>query len=251
MVVGIDCCFSFPGWFLAEHGCGTTMELWRKVAEGKGEEWLARECGDGRFWGVVGSARTGKRPAEFCGDGLRKMMRTTDWENKIAVRLKGGDEERAAKMRGITAKSPFQIGGSGSVGTGSLRAMPVLAQLREAGFAVWPFDRAGLNDARPMVVEMYTRLNTGPVRKSNAGARAAYLRRKRKEDAAYAALPRGVMERARGSEDAFDALVSCMAMTARRAEFAGLGMPLDPEYRVEGWTWAPGVQEIFQLSAAR
>jgi len=60
-----------------------------------------------------------------------------------------------------------------------------------------------------------------------------------------------VMERARGSEDAFDALVSCMAMTARRAEFAGLGMPLDPEYRVEGWTWAPGVQEIFQLSAAR
>ena len=33
--------------------------------------------------------------------------------------------------------------------------------------------------------------------------------------------------------------------------FAGLAMPLDPVYKVEGWTWAPGVQEIFQLSAAR
>ena len=37
--------------------------------------------------------------------------------------LEGGDEVRAALMRGIQPKSPFQIGGSGSVGTGSLRAM--------------------------------------------------------------------------------------------------------------------------------
>ena len=94
---------------------------------------------------------------------------------------------------------------------------------------------------RPMVVEMYTRLNTGPVRKSNAAARSEYLRRKRAEDAAYAALPRRVLEKARGSEDAFDALVSCMVMTERRAEFARMGAPKDPGYRVEGWTWAPGV----------
>jgi len=30
-------------------------------------------------------------------------------------------------------------------------------------------------------------------------------------------------------------------MTARRGEFAGLGVPKDESYRVEGWTWAPGV----------
>jgi hypothetical protein len=59
------------------------------------------------------------------------------------------------------------------------------------------------------------------------------------------------MEKARGSEDAFDALVSCMAMTARRGEFAGLAMPSDPEYKVEGWTWAPGVRDIFQLKTAK
>jgi hypothetical protein len=173
------------------------------------------------------------------------MLRATDIDCKLAARIP--EAERAERVRGIGPKSVFQIGGAGSVGTASLRGMPVLRRLREAGFRVWPFDRAGL----PMVVEMYTRLNTGPVRKSNATARAAYLLKKRKEDAAYAALSRGVLEKARGSEDAFDALVSCMAMTARKGEFEELAMPSDPEYKVEGWTWAPGVQDIFQLKTAK
>src|SRR5580658_616882 len=100
-------------------------------------------------------------------------------------------------MKGITPKSPFQIGGSGSVGTGSLRAMPFLLRLREAGFRVWPFEDAALEtkdrsrspagmttrkattSARPLVVEMYTRLMTGAVAKSNAEARRAYLKARR------------------------------------------------------------------------
>ncbi len=49
------------------------------------------------------------------------------------------------------------------------------------------------------------------------------------------------MERARAGEDAFDALVSAMVMTERRAEFARLPRPRDPKYVVEGWTWAPGI----------
>ncbi len=243
MVVGVDCCFSFPAWFLEEHGCATVFEFWEKVAAGKGEEWLHRECGDGRFWGVAGSARTGKRPEEFCGEGLRRMMRSTDFENKIAVRAEGGDAERAAKMFGITPKSPFQIGGSGSVGTGSLRAMPWLMKLREAGFRVWPFESSflGKDRARPLLVEMYTRLLTGPVKKSNTVARLAYLRAK-KSDAAYAGLSRGVLEKAQGSEDAFDALVCCVEMVRRRSEFAGLRATRDAVLRLEGETWRPGVR---------
>jgi hypothetical protein len=244
MVVGIDCCFSLPAWFLEEHGCRTVYEFWDAVAAGKGEEWLHRECEDGRFWGVTGGRRTGKRPEEFCGDGLRRMMRTTDWENKIAVRMEGGDQERAAKMRGITAKSPFQIGGSGSVGTGSLRAMPVLKRMREAGFAVWPYEAAQLGkQPRPLLVEMYTRLLTGPVAKSNAVARKAYLATKRKTDGAYAGLSRGVVAKACGSEDAFDALVSCVEMTKWQGEFAGLKATGDEVLRLEGITWRPGVGE--------
>ena len=230
MVVGFDFCFSFPAWFVREElGCADAPAFWELAAGGLCEQWLHRENTDRRFWGKH------PKPAEFCGDGLQRMLRATDIDCKLAALIP--EAERAARVRGIGPKSVFQIGGAGSVGTASLRGMPVLMRLREAGFGVWPFDRARF----PMVVEMYSRLNTGPVRKSNAAARTEYLRAKRKEDAAYAALPRGVMEKARASEDAFDALVSCMAMTARRGEFAGLAMPVDPEYKVEGWTWAPDV----------
>ena len=238
MVVGFDFCFSFPEWFVrGEMGCEDGPAFWDLVAREHGERWLATGYEDRRFWG-----KPHKRPEEFSGDRLHRMMRATDIDCKLAAMIP--QAERAARIKGITPKSVFQIGGSGSVGTASLRGMPVLKRLREAGFAVWPFDRPGLEEGRPMVVEMYSRLNTGAVHKSNAAARAAYLLKKRREDAAYAALPRGVMEKARGSEDAFDALVSCMVMTARKGEFAGLGVPKDPGYRVEGWTWAPGVSAM-------
>jgi hypothetical protein len=240
MVVGFDFCFSFPAWFVrGEMGCADAPAFWELVTKGHGERWLHRDCHDARFWGKAGDARNGKRPAEFSGDRLHRMLRAADIDNKLAALIP--DAERAARVRGIAPKSVFQIGGAGSVGTASLRGIPVVKRLREAGFAIWPFDRPALNRGHPMVVEMYTRLNTGPVRKSNAAARAAYLLRKRREDPGYAALPRTVLEKARASEDAFDALVSCMAMTARRDEFAGLRMPKDASYTVEGWTWAPGV----------
>lgn len=243
MVVGVDCCFSYPAWFLAEHGCSTISDFWRAVSEGKGEEWLHRDCADERFWGVTGPARSGKRPHEFSGAGLRRMMRSTDWENKIAVRHEGGDPVRAARMRGITAKSPFQIGGSGSVGTGSLRAMPMLLELAEAGFDIWPFEDASLTgaDPRPMVVEMYTRLLTGPVAKSNEASRREYLRLRRADDPAYAGLTRAVLTIANRSEDAFDALVSCVEMARHRDEFPALRATEDPVLALEGITWRPGV----------
>jgi hypothetical protein len=243
MVVGIDCCFSYPAWFLEEHGCRDVFAFWRQVAAGKGEEWLHRDCVDARFWGKAGAGRMGQRPAEFCGDQMHRMMRQTDMDNKILPLRAGGDAERAAKMKGITAKSPFQIGGSGSVGTGSLRAMPALLRLREAGFRVWPYEDASLQGVapRPLVVEMYTRLLTGAVAKSNATARKVYLARRRQEETVYAGLSRGVMAKALGSEDAFDALVSALEMVRWREEFSRLRRTRDAKLRLEGITWRPGV----------
>jgi hypothetical protein len=244
MVVGIDCCFSFPAWFLAEHGCATVFDFWRHVAAGHGERWLARECEevkrDERFWG-----KPHKRPTQFCGEGLERSMRLTDVDNKFAPQLLAKDPERAAKVKGITPKSPFQIGGSGSVGTGSLRAMPFLLKMREAGFRVWPFEDAalGAKSPQPLLVEMYTRLLTGAVAKSNPAARKAYLAARRKMDEAYAGLSRGVMAKALGSEDGFDALVCAMEMMQWRGEFAGLKATKDAELKLEGITWRPGVQE--------
>jgi hypothetical protein len=241
MVVSLDCCFSFPAWFLAEHGCATVFDFWKKVADGHGERWLSRECEevarDVRFWGAPH-----KRPEEFCGENLHRSMRLTDMDNKISPKMLEGDPERAAKVRGITPKSPFQIGGSGSVGTGSLRAMPFLLRLHEAGFRVWPFESSLLDAAKPqpLLVEMYTRLLTGAVKKSNAEARMIYLAAK-KNDVVYAGLSRAVMTKALRSEDAFDAMVSCLEMVRWRGEFAELKSTKDEVLRLEGITWRPGV----------
>ena len=239
LVVSIDCCFSFPGWFLEEHGCADMFVFWEKVNAGLGEKWLAREgnaiARDERFWGAPH-----KRPEQFSGAGLRRMYRFADYDNKIAQALEGGDAERAAKMRGITPKSPFQIGGSGSVGTGSLRAMTMLAKLHDAGFRVWPLESAAKD--KPLLLEMYTRLMTGAVAKSNAEARKAYLAAKRKADSFYAAVGRSVLQKALASEDAFDALVSVIEMARYADEFARLRATKDPELRREGLTWRPGVK---------
>ena len=235
MAVGFDFCFGFPEWFArGEMGCADGPAFWQLVADGRGEQWLARGQEDGRFWG-----KPSKRPQEFSGSRVERMLRATDIDCKLAAQI--AEVDRAARVRGITPKSVFQIGGSGSVGTASLRGMPILLRLREAGFRVWPFDRPGLlgGEPRPVILEMYSRLNTGPVHKSNARARRGYLERKRGEDEAYQGLSRGVMRKALGSEDAFDALVSVMVMAERRKTFAGLGVPRDGRFRVEGWTWAP------------
>jgi hypothetical protein len=127
------------------------------------------------------------------------------------------------------------------VGTASLRGMAGLLALREAGFGIWPYDGAEFGKGVPLVVEMYTRLMTGAVNKSSEKARTEYLAKKRRESAAYAGLSRGVMAKARGSEDGFDALVSAMVMVEHRAEFGRLRRTEDEVFRMEGNTWVPGV----------
>ena len=139
MVVGFDFCFSFPAWFVRdEHGVASGPEFWRRVVEeGHVERWLMRGAEDRRFWG-----KPHKRPEEFSGEYLHRMLRATDIDCKIAALIP--EAERQARVRGITPKSVFQIGGSGSVGTASLRGFAVLLRLREAGFRVWPFDAPAL-----------------------------------------------------------------------------------------------------------
>jgi hypothetical protein len=238
MVAGVDFCFSYPAWFVAEHGAKTAPEFWEIVVE-HGERWLGRECEDARFWGRAGKFRTGKKPAEFCGDGLR-MLRQAD----IACKVQGKilDPSEAAKVKGIAPKSPFQIGGAGAVGTGTLRGIPLLPELARGGFSIWPFHPMRL----PMLVEIYPRLLTGEVRKGNADARREYLAEKQRNDAAYAALPLEVVEKARGSDDAFDALVSVMEMAARRRDFPRLKQATDAVTLLEGAVWGAKTGSDFQ-----
>jgi hypothetical protein len=83
------------------------------------------------------------------------------------------------------------------------------------------------------VVEVYPRACTGAVVKSRPEARAGLL------DARYPRLPAGVRERAVGSEDAFDALVTALVMAEHADELASLDPPDHPAAAREGWMWCP------------
>ena len=204
LVVGLDFAFSFPAAFLEKRGHRQVETVWEE-AEVEGETWLA-ECPSPPFWG-----KPGKRKPALGG----VLFRATD----RAV-------ERATGQRPL---SVFQIGGAGAVGVGSIRGMPTLRRLRGAGFSIWPFDAATL----PAVVEIWPRLFMGDVTKSKLEDRRDYL------TARHPALPEPVREVAVYSDDAFDALVSGLAMDRHREELGRLQRAKDRAIRLEGAIWLP------------
>jgi hypothetical protein len=203
VAVGFDFSFSLPAWFLTDHGLASADDLWA-LATRDGERWLA-DCAP-PFWGRPG------RPRPATGVAFRET------------------ERDLGAIGGVRPKSTFQVGGAGSVGTGSVRGFPVLAALRAAGFRVWPFhDRPQV----PVVVEIYPRIFTGPVVKSRADARRDHLE-------AHAPEVSGAMRAdAVASEDAFDALFAARAMSRHADELATLPVLEDPVARLEGRVWCP------------
>jgi len=201
LVVGLDFSFSLPEWFLDARGHRTAPELWDAAASA-GEDWL-RAC-EPPFWGRRGRPRP-ELPAHF--------RRT---------------EAGLAAVGGVRPKSTFQIGGAGSVGSGSVRGFPVLAALQRAGFSVWPFDPPRL----PLVVEIYPRLMTGPVVKSDPEARRAHLD-------AVAGISPPWRDLAAASEDAYDAAVSAVAMSLHLDDLLALPLVEDPVSCREGCVWQP------------
>jgi hypothetical protein len=204
LVVGLDFSFSFPAWFVRQQSCATVDELWETV-EQKGEGWLA-ECAS-PFWG-----RPGRRRPEL----PERQAHLRRAEASIAVGA-------------ISPKSTFQIGGAGAVGTGSVRGMPHLRRLRAAGFSIWPFDPPSPS----VILEVYPRLLTGPVRKNRREERARYV-----AGAPWSVAPAftaAIIE----SEDAFDAAISALAMGEHLADLAALAPSDDPVTLLEGDVWRP------------
>jgi hypothetical protein len=203
LVVGFDFSFSLPAWFLDAQGWAAAPDLWDAAAS-RGEHWL-RECAP-PFWGRTGRTRP---------PGQEQLRRT---------------EAGIAAVGGIRPKSTFQIGGAGSVGTGSVRGFPALARLHAAGFTIWPFDAPALP---PVAIEIYPRALTGAVVKRDPAARRAYL------DTRYPALPRELRDLASGSEDAFDAAVSALVMSLHEPALRALPALDDAVLVREGWVWTP------------
>ena len=205
LVVGLDFSFSFPAWWMAERGWRDAPSAWSAAAR-EGEAWL-RRCAP-PFWGRPGRVAP---PV----DRRRPALRATEAE--------------VAPVGGVRPCSTFQIGGAGAVGTASVRGMPLLARLRSGGFRVWPFDAPGF----PVVVEIYPRTFTGPVRKSDGAERRKLLSR------SFPGLDPALSEMAARTEDAFDAAVSGLVMAAHNPELAALPHLTDRRSRTEGRVWEP------------
>ncbi|MEO7962476.1 MAG: hypothetical protein ABIT38_01050 [Gemmatimonadaceae bacterium] len=202
LVVGLDFAFSLPRWFLDERAMASAVDLW-DLAVTEGESWLL-SC-EPPFWGRPGKTRP-----------------------IMSAHFRRADSE-VPPVAGIRPKSVFQIGGAGAVGTGSLRGMPILRRLRQAGFSIWPFDEPGSS----IVVEIYPRLLTGPVAKSSASARRAYLIEH------YPQLDLDDLQKCEASDDAFDALVSALMMDRHYGELRALPRARDEQDLKEGRIWFP------------
>ena len=131
---------------------------------------------------------------------------------------------------GRMPRSPFQIGGAGAVGTGSMRGMPILPWLRGEGFSVWPFDPPG----QRTVIEIYPRLSVGRTRVNDREEREKFLER-----APFKGRTGDVLEKAAESEDAFDALCALMDMISNQVTLKQLERAMDPDEALEGRIWIP------------
>lgn len=208
VMAAFDFAFSLPAWYLKEQGIISPIQLWEMLASSGacGAEATIDRC-DPPFWG-----RPGKPRPHESHLGLRKA-------DRIHI-----------------AKPVFQIGGAGSVGTGTLRGMPYLLDLQRAGWAIWPFDPP----SDRTVVEMYPRqlyahAGIERVRKSCPDSRKAALKQ-----ISTCRLSPAVRRCAIASEHAFDALTAAIALWNWVGDKPVQFPVPDEQERIEGMIFQPG-----------
>ena len=207
LIVGLDFAFSLPAWYLLEQGL-TARGLWNLLAED-----------------ALTPAMRHVGLANWMNEPEPPFWTTATAHQLLAPHQKFRRTEREVSGRSSQPKSVFQLVGAGQVGRGSLYGMQALQQLSRAGYKIWPFDPPG----RPMAIEIFPRLLTGPVRKSSAAEREQYVE--------GLSLTSDQHRLAASSEDAFDAAVSALSMASAVEELAALEP--EPEYQLEGKIWRP------------
>jgi hypothetical protein len=207
LIVGIDFAFSLPAWYLQERQL-TPRQLWALLAD----EALTPPMRQ------LGLSRWMNRPD-------LPFWITAEAHAQLAPGQRFRRTEQEMQVPGVQPKSVFQLVGAGQVGRGSLHGMGALHRLAGAGFRIWPFDPSGL----PLVVEIFPRVLTGPVRKNSPSERERYL--------ATVPMRPDLSRLAAASEDAFDAAISAVVMAAKVQELRAL--PGAPDYALEGKIWQP------------
>ena len=175
VIAGFDFSFSVPQWFARQNRCGTVENVW-DLAAAEGECWLTPNP---PFW----RERCTVPPAQ---------------------------RFRRCETRFPTAKSIFQLVGNGQVGAGSVRGMPLLRELRTAGFTIWPFDAPGTRVAFEIYPTALRALcaDAGPF----------------------------------ASNDERDAVCAALVMWSARESVAALTVATDDVTRLEGDVWMPPVE---------
>jgi hypothetical protein len=196
IVVGLDFAFSCPEWFVESKGRNSIYEFWG-LAEEQGERWM-------REWPFWSKGKPERQP-----DGEYRCCEETPH---------------------LKPSSVFKLVGAAQVGRGSIRGMPYLFQLRKNGFSVWRFDSPGW----PRVIEIYPRLFTRGIVKSDSNARCAFVEKYRKQCSTEA------LGQAANCDDAFDALVSAFAMSEHLEQLCSLTQSVTPRTLIEGTIWVPG-----------
>ena len=214
LIVGFDFSFGFPAWFSRAFGAADAGAVWELAAR-EGERWLV-DCPD-PFWGRPGRPRP---PS----DAERTPFRRTEGETP--------------PIGGIHPKSTFQVGGAGSVGTGSIRGMPFLTRLRAEGFRVLPLDDPPEQGPSPVAFELWPRLLTGRVNKRDGVTRWTWLQYRFREQ------PFELLRQAAVSEDTFDAAVSALQMDRLLGRGDPLPVARDELDRLEGRIWRPLVDPL-------
>ena len=209
LIVGFDFAFSLPAWYLRHRGF-TPRQLWALLGDEALTPTMRR----------VGLARWMNSPEP-------PFWTTGEAHALLAPEQKFRRTELDVRASGAQPKSVFQLVGAGQVGRGSLYGMQALHRLAMADFQIWPFDIPEL----PLVVEIFPRVLTGPVRKNSQGERERYL----------GAIPmrREFRRLAAASEDAFDAAVSALVLAAGIEELPAI--PGGPDYALEGKIYQPRI----------
>ena len=205
VAIGLDFAFSFPQWYLDCRELPTVRDLW-KLAGNHGEKWLAGRTWP--FWGRKGPYR--------------------NIPNNLSNQLQFRQTERDHKDH--NPKSVFQLVGEGHVGTGTIRGLPSLIHLRDAGASIWPFDAP--QPGRPIVIEIYPRLfYEAAVRNNDKDTRRGFL------DKRYNDLEPKWRDCMVNSPDAFDAGVSALHMSRCVERLRKLQQQTQPPTSLEGKIW--------------
>jgi hypothetical protein len=194
MIVGLDFAFSCPEWFVRSKNCRTIHEFWSLVGE-QGERWMNAWP----FWSKCKPERQPDKEYRRC------------------------EEEVLRKPSSV-----FKLVGPAQVGRGSIRGMPCLLQLHQSGFSIWPFDPPGW----PRAIEIYPRLFTPGIVKSDRDSRCKFLEKFRGRCSA------SDLKVAEDSGDAFDALVSAFALSEHLHGLCSLTQSPNAQTKIEAAIWS-------------